>query len=177
MKKMLLLLIVLLVAAMSNVLAAQPVKETDNGGLYYEGQYRFIFFLGDGKQIETSEGSVYFNPENNPGYIHLSIWCEPDNKLLQKADQGQLDIRGLSNYEESGKLCNFWTLSHFNTGTSTGAASDFPDENQITALGWFRTRNLDKRIQMRGTGAMRVYESLIYFEFTFSGRMPQGEKN
>ena len=173
MKKVLLILVLFVLLPVGSAFAQHPVVEPDQCFIY-EGQYKFKFYVEDEKLKANTYGSVDLHRYSYPADIYLYFDCPADNDILKDVEQSEFEVCGISNYTGSGKMSKFWALSTFYSGSTGSPAPEHPNDGQITAIGDFRTRNLDKRIQIRGTGALVAGETLHYFEFKFSGRYVGG---
>ena len=185
MKKMLLLLAVFLLLPAVPALAAHP---DDNGGTIYEGQYNFTFYLEGGTLKVKYDGFVDLHRYDYPNDIYLVFWPSGGGfQLSNAADQPMgIEICGITSpsYIESGKKAKFWALYYIGPEVSS-PASEHPEYGQITALGEVKTNKNDTRVKVKGKGATIgsilfwynpelsadfLFDPLISFDFTFSGR-------
>jgi len=166
MKKAILFLLVLILLPAGSAFAEH--QEADNGCFIYEGVYKFkIFYPGERPERVSSYGEVDLHRLDDPADIYLYFTLDVGaDKFAVGGDE--YEICGISHYTQSGKKSKFWALSTFLDGENP--SPEHPEDGQITALGELRTSNHDKRLRLKGSGAMLIYETLVYFEFRFGGK-------
>jgi len=174
MKKAILFLLVLILLPTAAAFAAEPEP---NGELAYYGPARFKFsYPGERPERVRTDGFVvlYYNGLLLPApdqflspLIHMEFF-EGDGADILLPDQNGLCLDGMTDYTESGRISHFWVIEEEGTTGSGSPASE--QDGSAAAIGEFRTRNHNKRMQLKGQGVFWSGEMLIHFEFRFRGQ-------